>query len=209
MTLSEPAPASAQWIVDATAEPGASPENCPVPSLADMIVLDDEAGHSRAAAVWLGDGGVECLVTISNRDGINQIVLATSLDSLADRPVPLWLGGWAIFTVFPGDAGRVVVKDDDDRVFGPPHQRLVDFGGGREFTVVEYAYLRTGPEPEDPAFSVRARVCPDSTGPCLPARWIAPSASPLPLRSTSEDRPRRHVGAAGVLVRNVHGGPCR
>ncbi|MEU1283336.1 hypothetical protein [Kitasatospora sp. NPDC005856] len=181
VVLSPAAPDTAQWIVDRLAAPGASPDSCPVPALTDMVVLENGIGRSHAAVLWLGDGEVECLATIRNGDGITQVVVAMPLDSLVDRPVPMWLGGWAIFTVFPGDARKVVIKGDDDHVFGPLHQRFVDFGGGRELTIVEYAYLHTGPERGKPILSARAQVCPSESGPaatgaCRPARWIEPPA---------------------------------
>ncbi|MFF2543166.1 hypothetical protein ACFVUY_11455 [Kitasatospora sp. NPDC058063] len=187
VVLSPAAPASAQWIVDSLALPGASPEACPVPALTDMVVLDNGIGRSHAAAVWLGDGEVECLATIRKGDGVTKVVIGTSLDSLADQPVPIWLGGWAIFTVFPGDARKVVIKGDDDHVFGPLHQRFVDFGGGRELTIVEYAYLPEGPESEKSIPSARAQVCPSGTGPadtasCRPARWLGRPPAPTPSR---------------------------
>lgn len=183
VVLSPPAPASAQWIVDRLALPGASPDACPVPTLTDTVVLDNGIGRSHAAVVWLGDGEAECLATIRNGDGMTEVVVAMSLDSLADRSVPMWLGGWAIFTVFPGDARTVVIKGDDDHVFGPLHQRFVDFGGGRELTIVEYAYLSTGPERGKPVLSARAQVCPSGADPaaadaCRPARWIEQPATP-------------------------------
>ncbi|MFE6868856.1 hypothetical protein ACFVFS_20140 [Kitasatospora sp. NPDC057692] len=51
-------------------------------------------------------------------------------------------------------------------------QWIVDFGGGKEFTIVEYAFLRpkdTGPTPPPEHPSPRARVCP-AVGACRPAR---------------------------------------
>ncbi|MFE4974367.1 hypothetical protein ACFRAR_19945 [Kitasatospora sp. NPDC056651] len=171
VALSQAAPASAQWIVGELSERDAIPDGCPVPTLSDMIVLDNTVGHNRAFVVWLKDDDMQCVASLRESGGFRIVSLGTRLDRQAEQWSPVWFEGWAIFTVFPGDAGKVVIKGDDDHVFGPPHQRVVDFGDGRELTVVEYAYLLAGPE--KPGLSARAQVCP-GTGQCRPARWIEP-----------------------------------
>ncbi|MER7766892.1 hypothetical protein [Kitasatospora sp. NPDC096140] len=182
VTLSQPAPASAQWIVNALIGRHLVPEVCPAPSLTDMIVLDDAAGHSRAVVVWLGEGEVTCVAAIRNGGG--AALGGQSLASLADQPFATWLTEWDIIAVFPGDAGKVVLKDDVDHVYGPLHQRVVDFGGGRKFTIVEYAYLprmsgAPAPQPSNPP-SARARVCPSDTTQCRPVRYEIRPSTPTP-----------------------------
>lgn len=73
-----------------------------------------------------------------------------------------------------------MIKGDDDHVFGPLHQRFVDFGGGRELTIVEYAYRPEGPESEKSIPSARAQVCPSGTD---PAALLGLTALPGPERS--------------------------
>ncbi|MBV2155109.1 hypothetical protein [Kitasatospora sp. SUK 42] len=183
MVLSQAAPASARWIVDGLSRPDEIPDSCPVPALTGLIVLDDAIAHSRAAVAWLGDGEMVCLAVVRNNAGSPEgITAGASLGSLSDQRDPVWFDGWAIFTVFPGDAGKVVIKDDDDHLFGPVHQRVVDLGGGREFTIVEYADDHPDPYAPDPSTipSARAQVCPSAGGECRPARWISPPAAPAP-----------------------------
>ncbi|MFI9366226.1 hypothetical protein ACIG5E_35010 [Kitasatospora sp. NPDC053057] len=166
--LSDPAPESAQWIVDELSKPGAYQDSCPVPTRADMIVLDgDDWGHARAAVVWLGDGLRVCVAGISHgASGGGVTVSSGRLDGLS-RGWSAWMGE-SFFTVFPGDAGTVVIKDDGDHLYGPPHQWVADFGGGRKATFVQYACPGPLSPPGSPR-SPRARLCPSAGGDCRPA----------------------------------------
>ncbi|MGA5821758.1 hypothetical protein ACPC54_28305 [Kitasatospora sp. NPDC094028] len=143
--LSEPATRSAQWIVDALAQPDASPESCPALSRQDMIVFDDGAESHRAVVAWLGDGTVAWLGVVVRGDHPDSTVIAVdSIDAEAARESSVGVGNGRLVTFFaflPGAPGRVVLQDDDHR-FGPPHQRTVDFGGGREFTIAAYDQVR-------------------------------------------------------------------
>ncbi|MFD8754412.1 hypothetical protein ACFV0O_26005 [Kitasatospora sp. NPDC059577] len=181
VVLSASAPTSARWIVDALTGDHMIPEGCPAPALTNMIVLDDAVGHTSAALVWLGGDDVTCLAVIGNVDGGGWAVFGVSLDDMAGWQFPMWLAGRAIFTVFPGDAGKVVIKGDDDHVFGAPHQRAVDFGDGRELTIVEYSYVSPAsdaPAPPAKPPSARAQVCPQDVSLCRPTRWIPPRTGP-------------------------------
>ncbi|MER7584518.1 hypothetical protein [Kitasatospora sp. NPDC097691] len=183
VVLSDPAPASAQWIVDYLATPGTSPAACPVPALEDLIVFDsDGRGRSRAAVVWLGEGALACLAVIDRSRGGTGIAATDELGALAAQETPMGIGAsttLTFFTVFPGDAGQVVIRDDDDNVFAALHQRVVDVGGGRRFTFVEYAYRNpvrvvASADPSVSPLSARARVCPASGGTCRPAGFAIP-----------------------------------
>lgn len=169
--LSEPAPPSAQWIVDELSEPGAYESSCPVPTRTDMIVLDSDDRHrTRAAVVWLGDGLQVCLAGISHgADGGGSTVSSGPLGDLTRGHWSAWMGR-SFFAVFPGDAGTVVMEDDDDHLYGPVHQRVADFGAGRRATFVQYAFPGPLAPSGSPSGSPRARLCPSAGGGCRPAQ---------------------------------------
>ncbi|MFF9641484.1 hypothetical protein [Kitasatospora aureofaciens] len=168
--LSEPAPPSAQWIVDELSEPGAYRSSCPVPARTDMIVLDsDERHRTRAAVVWLGEGLQVCLAGIGHGvDGGGSSVFFGPLGDLTRGHWSAWMGR-SFFVVFPGDAGTVVMEDDD-HLYGLVHQRVADFGAGRRATFVQYAFPGPLAPSGSPSGSPRARLCPGAGGGCRPAR---------------------------------------
>ncbi|MFJ4190573.1 hypothetical protein [Kitasatospora sp. NPDC089509] len=160
MALPEPAPASAQWIVDELVKN--PPKPCPTPSLANLMVLDrSEDAHDRADVLWLRDDSYLCLASISRvKGGLTTGFSYGSIDSYTAGQSPSTIGGLrqpSYFTVFPADTGRVVLQDGGAR-FGPLHQRTVDLGAGRAITVVQYRY------------AVEVKVDPDSSVVELPPR---------------------------------------
>ncbi|MFG2904489.1 hypothetical protein ACGF13_05415 [Kitasatospora sp. NPDC048286] len=145
--LSQAAPASTQWIVDALTSPGASLDMCPALSRQNMIVLDAGGVFGPAVVAWPGDDKVICLGGLMRDRQPGMAVLASpSIDYLADQARPMAFGNGrflAWFAVFPGAVWKVAIGDDA-HAFGPLHQRTVDFGAGREFTIVEYIDLKLG-----------------------------------------------------------------
>ncbi|MBV2156752.1 hypothetical protein [Kitasatospora sp. SUK 42] len=139
MPLSEPAPPSAQWIVDTLSTVGSRPEQCPKPTLATLAVLDTD-GDSRAAAFWLVDNVDVCVVTI--RNPIATGVTFIPIDDLTkERPFPTdSIPNMAeyIVTAFPGQVDGIRVVGSPDHVLGPAHTRTVDLGDGKFVTFVEY-----------------------------------------------------------------------
>ncbi|WP_316520664.1 hypothetical protein [Kitasatospora brasiliensis] len=144
--LSQAAPASAQWIADAL-NGFSSLDPCPRLSRQNMIVLDPGDPHHPATVAWLGNGTAICLGALMwDLQPSLAFASSDSIDYLADQTRPTEFGNGrflACFAIFPGAVWQVAIKDDD-HAFGPPHQRTVDYGGGREFTIVEYADLKPG-----------------------------------------------------------------
>ncbi|MFD8757228.1 hypothetical protein ACFV0O_40585 [Kitasatospora sp. NPDC059577] len=139
VVLPEPAPASAQWIVDNLSSVSARPEQCPAPTLATLAVLDSD-GQGRAEVFWLVDNVDVCSAVIS-ANGARSIGFG-SVDSLiADRLVPFDTGsgaGWYTVTAFRGRVENLRINGDTDHVLGPVRTRTVDLGGGKLVTFVSY-----------------------------------------------------------------------
>ncbi|WP_158714275.1 hypothetical protein [Kitasatospora aureofaciens] len=177
VVLPEPAPASAQWIVDQLAKN--PPQPCPAPTLANLAVLDrSEDAQDRADVVWLRDDSYLCLASISRvNGGLTTGFSYGSIESYTAGRSPSTIGGLrqpSFFTVFPVDTGQVVLRGGGSR-FGPLHQRTVDLGAGRAITVVQYRYaVQPTPDPdssvvelppkEDPDHP--AKLCPSVEEPC-------------------------------------------
>ncbi|MFJ7907396.1 hypothetical protein [Kitasatospora sp. NPDC096204] len=153
VVLPEPAPASKQWIVDEllTMDLGHNP--CSAPSLANLVVLDDD-GRDRADVLWPLDDSSLCLASITRVDGgLSGEVIGDRVASLTARRQPKMIGDYrrlVLLAFFPGDVGTVELRGDDRHLFGPVHQRLLDLGGGKAVTVVHYGYAKPAPAADDP-----------------------------------------------------------
>ncbi|MER7585535.1 hypothetical protein [Kitasatospora sp. NPDC097691] len=169
VVLPEPAPASAQWIVDELAALHKDTPRCPVPTPANLLVLGDDGGNN-ADAVWLADDSYVCLASITRVDGgLSTQVVGDRIDVYTAGRVPRMFGAperLSFFAVFPGDARPVVLKGNDRPLYGELHQRVVDLGGGRAVTFVQYAYVHALPV----SGSGDGELCPAGTDPCREAR---------------------------------------
>ncbi|GAB7188864.1 hypothetical protein ATKI12_8979 [Kitasatospora sp. Ki12] len=139
VVLPEPAPASAQWIVDTVTPADARPKQCPAPTLATLAVLDSD-GQGRAEAFWLVDSVDVCWAVIS-ANGARSVGFG-SIDGLTtDRLLPFDSGAggdWYTVTAFHGRVENLTVTGDTDHVLGPVRTRTVDLGSGELVTFVSY-----------------------------------------------------------------------
>lgn len=167
VVLPEPAPVSAQWMVDELAGLHESTPRCPVPTRANLLVLGDDGGN-EADAVWLTDDSYVCLASITRVDGrLSTQIVGDRIDVYTARRAARMIGDPArlsFFTVFPGDARPVVLRGEDRPLYGELHQRVVDLGGGRAVTFVQYAYVHALP-----VSGTGAELCPAGTDPCRDA----------------------------------------
>ncbi|MFG2908580.1 hypothetical protein ACGF13_26370 [Kitasatospora sp. NPDC048286] len=154
VVLPEPAPASKQWIVDELRTMDLSDNPCSAPSLANLVVLDDDDGRDRADVLWPLDDSYLCLASITRVDGaLSSEVTGDRVASLTARRQPMMIGDYrrlVLLAFFPGDVGTVELRGDDLHLFGPVHQRLLDLGGGKAVTVVHYGYAKPAPAAGDP-----------------------------------------------------------
>ncbi|MEV7186604.1 hypothetical protein [Kitasatospora sp. NPDC093102] len=164
VVLPEPAPASKQWIADELA--GMRLQRCPVPALSNPIVLDDD-GQDRADVLWLVDDSHLCSASLTRVDGgLSTEIYGNRTEVLTARHKPKTIGDYrrlSFFTFFPGDVGKVELRGDDTHLFGPVHQRVVDLGGGKAVTVVQYAYAEPVRTSDDPPRSPQPTWTPGST----------------------------------------------
>ncbi|MFJ9690912.1 hypothetical protein [Kitasatospora sp. NPDC101183] len=141
VALPEPAPASAQWIVDTVNREAKTPGKCPRPTLATLAVLDDD-GHSRGLAFWLVDDVDVCWANLGNpwdQISYGPIGDLTGQVDLVSNGV---LGPEQyVFTAFPGRHTSITVGGDTAHVPAPPALRAVDLGGGTFVTFVEFRLL--------------------------------------------------------------------
>ncbi|MFD7454711.1 hypothetical protein [Kitasatospora sp. NPDC059827] len=181
VVLPEPAPPSAQWIVDAVDRPGLLVKQCPKPTLATLAVLDDD-GHSRAVAFWLKDNLDVCWVHLGDPwDGTEFIPIDDQT-----RDTELVANGVLgpeqyLFIAFSGRQDDVKVTGDTDHVAAPPRFRAVDLGGGRFVTFAEFRLL-SPTHGED----LTVYLCPTS-GDC---HYTSPSATEFPTLPTPESSPK-------------------
>ncbi|MFD8756479.1 hypothetical protein ACFV0O_36705 [Kitasatospora sp. NPDC059577] len=168
VVLPEPASASAQWIVDELAGARRNTPRCPVPSLANLVVLGDDGGGDADAA-WLADDSYVCLASITRGDaGLSTAIIGDRIGVFTAMREAKMIGvpeRLSFFTLFPGDVRPVVLRGDDRALYGDLHQRVVDLGGGRAVTVVQYAYVHAVPV----SGSGDGAVCPSGTDPCRDA----------------------------------------
>lgn len=180
VVLPEPAPPSAQWIID-TVKQFLRSKECPAPTLSTLIVLDDN-GRDRAMALWLLDDVDYCAVHLG--DPWNSLQ-GGAIDDLA-KTSRLYANGVVgpeqyIFTAFPGRQDSVSVTEDTDHVAAPPASRPVDLGGGRWVTFAEFRLL-SPTHGEDPSVN----LCPTS-GDC---HFVDARATQFPTFPAPDSSPK-------------------
>ncbi|MFF9640934.1 hypothetical protein [Kitasatospora aureofaciens] len=163
--LPEPAPPSAQWIVDLVAGLNAPPQ-CPEPTLPTMAVLDTD-GRSRAIAFWPVDDSDVCYAVINDRGRTPTTIWFSPVEDLITRtPMPTdttaGVDSYA-FTAYRGRVDDIEVSGDPDRLVSPVRHLTVDLGLGDLATFAAYHY-RIPPTGRPLSFS----LC-TPTGPCRDA----------------------------------------
>ncbi|MFD9689640.1 hypothetical protein ACFWXO_28220 [Kitasatospora sp. NPDC059088] len=182
VVLPEPAPASAQWVLDELATMHKGTPDCPVPTPENTVVLDrGEGSQDWADVVWLEDDSHLCLASTTRVDGrLNTDVTGGTPGAFTARRRPTMIGDHrrlSLFVLFPVDAKQVVLRGDARHRFGPLHQRVIDLGGGRAVTVVRYGFATQvpgAPAPgaqtmEPPYTDDLPQLCPTVTEPCRAA----------------------------------------
>ncbi|MBD0693847.1 hypothetical protein [Streptomyces sp. CBMA123] len=140
--LPEPAPASAQWIVDLVGGLNVPPQ-CPKPTLPTMVVLDTD-GQERAMAFWLVDNVDVCYAVI-NQAGVTPTTIwfAAIADLVPRTPMPAdttaGVDSYA-FTAFRGRVDDIEVDGDTDHLVSPVRHRTIDLGAGDLITFAAYHY---------------------------------------------------------------------
>ncbi|MER7765811.1 hypothetical protein [Kitasatospora sp. NPDC096140] len=141
VTLPEPAPPSAQWIVDGLSREGVRPEQCPAPTLSTLAVLDTD-GRTRAEVFWLIDSIDACWAAVDLADNAGGTVGFGSIEGMTvGQPVPSGPPPgteWYAVTAFHGRVADIRATGATDHVLGPVHSRTVDLGGGKLVTFVSY-----------------------------------------------------------------------
>lgn len=189
--LPEPAPPSAQWILDAVSPEDVRPPRCPKPTLATLAVLDDD-DRSWAEAFWLVDDVDVCSVAIHNLDTHWMTVAFTSIEGLtiskptAENAMPS-VDSY-VFTAFHGAVNDVRVSPDSAYVVGPVHTRTVVLGYDEIVTFVGY-HVRL----PQPGQSVPLDLCtaPDQCRDATldgPPTDFAPTTPPAPVGSLPPHR---------------------
>ncbi|MFD5466602.1 hypothetical protein ACFWIQ_27785 [Kitasatospora sp. NPDC127059] len=140
--LPEPAPPSAQWIVDLVGGLNLPPQ-CPKPTLPTMAVLDTD-GRSRAMAFWLLDNLDVCYAVIDDAGRAPTTIWFAAIADLIPRtPMPAdttaGVDSYA-FTAFRGQVDDIEVVGDDDHLVSPVRHRTVDLGAGHLVTFAAYHY---------------------------------------------------------------------
>ncbi|MFJ9772361.1 hypothetical protein ACIRVF_14130 [Kitasatospora sp. NPDC101157] len=138
----EPAPSSAQWIVDLVAGLN-TPPRCPKPTLPTLAVLDTD-GRDRAVAFWLVDHLDVCYAVINHRgETPTTIWLSPVEDLIARTPMPAdttpGVDSYA-FTAYRGRVDDIRVTGDPDHLVSPVHHLTVDLGLGDLVTFAAYHY---------------------------------------------------------------------
>ncbi|MGW2377742.1 hypothetical protein [Kitasatospora sp. NPDC001683] len=142
VSLPEPAPPSAQWIVDLVAELNTPPQ-CPKPTLPTMAVLDTD-GQDRAIAFWLVDSFDVCYAVINHRGETPTTIWFSPIKDLIPRtPMPAdttaGVDSYA-FTAYRGRVDDIEVSGDPDHLVSPVRLRTVDLGAGDLVTFAAYHY---------------------------------------------------------------------
>ncbi|MFH9349932.1 hypothetical protein [Kitasatospora sp. NPDC017646] len=140
--LPEPAPPSAQWIVDLVATLNAPPQ-CPEPTLPTMAVLDTDGGY-RAVAFWPVDNLDVCYAVINHRGETPTTIWFSPVEDLVTRtPMPAdttaGVDSYA-FTAYRGRVDDIEVSGDPDHLVSPVRHLTVDLGLGDLVTFAAYHY---------------------------------------------------------------------
>ncbi|RKT19102.1 hypothetical protein BX285_3553 [Streptomyces sp. 1114.5] len=140
--LPEPAPASAQWIVDLVAALNLPPQ-CPEPTRSTMTVLDTD-GQDRAVAFWMVDSLDVCYAIINHRDVAPTTIWFAAVEDLLTRtPMPAdttaGLDSYA-FTAYRGRVAQIEVSGDPDHLVSPVRLRTIDLGAADLVTFAAYHY---------------------------------------------------------------------
>ncbi|MFF2080938.1 hypothetical protein ACFVXG_39990 [Kitasatospora sp. NPDC058162] len=140
--LPEPAPPSAQWIVDLVATLNTPPQ-CPKPTLSTLAVLDSD-GQDRAVAFWLVDNLDVCYAVINHRGESPTTIWFAAIEDLIPRtPMPAdttaGVDSYA-FTAYRGQVHDITVSGDPDHLVSPVRRRTVDLGAGHLVTFAAYHY---------------------------------------------------------------------
>ncbi|MET8622802.1 hypothetical protein ABZW30_03390 [Kitasatospora sp. NPDC004669] len=145
--LPEPAPPSAQWIVDLVGSLNTPPQ-CPKPTLPTLVVLDTD-GRYQAMAFWLVDNFDVCYAIVNHNGEAPTTIWFTAIEDLIPRtPMPTdttaGVDAYA-FTAYRGQVDGIEVSGDTGHIVSPVHHRTIDLGagdlsGGDLVTFAEYHY---------------------------------------------------------------------
>ncbi|MEU4115499.1 hypothetical protein AB0F71_13500 [Kitasatospora sp. NPDC028055] len=183
VVLAESAPAAARWVLDELARMHEDTSDCPVPTLENTVVLDrSEGSQDWADVVWLEDDSRLCLASATRVDGLLSIaVTGGPPGAFTARKRPRMIGDHrrlSLFVLFPVDTRQVVLRGDARHRFGPLHQRVIDLGGGKAVTVVQYGFATQVPGSPAPGGQTMEPpytdddsplLCPAVTEPCRSA----------------------------------------